>query len=145
MADAFRVNYDDVVRFQQALRRAGPEMKNKVKAVNKSVAQLVVDRAQGTAGGVGRQAAKAAASLRASNTVGAAQVRGGSARLPWFAGAEFGAKRYKQFQEWRGNQSANVFEGGAGYFLFPSIRANREEILTKFRDGALEAVRPAFD
>lgn len=143
MPEGFRLEYDDVVAFQQALRRANAESKAAVKAVNKSVAELVVEKAKGAA--EGRQAVKAAASLRAANTVGAAQVKGGSARLPWFKGAEFGSKRYKQFKPWRGNQSVNAFEGGAGYFLYPSIRASKNEILSKFRDSALDAIRPAFN
>jgi hypothetical protein len=139
-----RIDYSDVVAFQQALRRSNAGMKTQLKGVNKEVAQLVVERAQGTASGVGRQAAKAAASLRASNTVGAAQVMGGSARLPWFAGAEFGAKRYAQFKPWRGNAVADPFGGGAGWFLYPTIRSNREPILDKFNEAMRHALAPAW-
>lgn len=140
-----RVDYDDVVRFQSALKRTNPEIKAKLKAVNRNTAQMVVDVAQAKAGSVGRQAAKAASTLRAANTVGSSQVKGGSGRLPWFKGAEFGSKRYAQFQSWRGNASTNAFDGGAGYFLFPAIREHREQILGLWRDGINDALKPAFN
>jgi hypothetical protein len=122
------------------MARASGDLKSKVNRADAEVARLVVDNAQNRAGGEGRQAARAAASLRASRTA----VTGGGSRLAWFAGAEFGALRYGQFKRWRGNQPSDAFSGGAGYFLFPSIRDSEREILQTFRDALMDAVGPAF-
>ena len=105
-----------------------------LKQANVKAANLVVDRAQGAAGGVGRQAAKAARTLTAANTGVAARVVGGGG-LEWFYGAEFGATRWHQFKPHRGT---------TGYFLFPTIRKEMPDIINLYGDELLQVARAAF-
>ena len=74
---------------------------------------------------------KAARSLRAGTNRQDAYITGGGGRYPFFYGAEFGSKRYGQFEAWRGNQWKG-WDGGPGYFLHPAIREKGPELLEKY-------------
>lgn len=124
--------------FRRGLRQAGPEATEALKEANWRVAQRVVDAADRRAQSVSRQAALAATSMRAARRQSGADVRIGSASIPFALGAEFGARNYPQFMEWRGAST------GAGYFLWPTIRSLRDEIAATYLDDLIAAVTPAF-
>jgi hypothetical protein len=157
--------------------------------VNREVADLVIFEAKTRAYRLGGMEARAAESLRASNSSLGARVSGGGSKAPFFEGAEFGAYRNKlrlrkntggrnyivrnetarelrqaikriesqsnintrqrtkvigqvrgwnQFREWRGNKA------GAGYFLFPAIRENENNIVEMYGEGIERVARTAF-
>lgn len=138
--------------FRRELRRLEDQgMVEGLKAVNYEVASRVVVWAQARAGGLGAMQVRAAGSLRASRTQARAQVAGGGARVPFFAGAEFGAGQnqprrtsrgtvtgWNQFQPWRGNGP------DAGYFLYPAIRDHNTEIVQTYSEAMAELGRRAF-
>lgn len=126
-----------------------PGLLQALKDVNYEVAQLVVSEAQGTASG--RMESAAAASLKPGRQAAKAVVSGGGAGTPFFGGAEFGANRnqlrrsgtrtvrgWNQFQPWRGSGS------GAGYFLYPAIRATREQVIDMYGDAVEKLAKQAF-
>lgn len=113
-------------------------LQDELKEANYKAADFIVQHAKATAGGVSRQAAAAAESLRASRTASRAQVLIGSAAVPFALGAEFGSQRYKQFPAWRGNSI------GAGYFLWPTIRERMDEVVEYYGDELDKITRKAF-
>jgi len=149
--------------FRNELRRleteSGSDGSALLKDANWKVAQFVTERAQTRAGTVGRQQARAAESLRASKTVNRAQVSGGSAKVPFFFGAEFGAKQnilrserraagwagpgrylgFRQFAPWKRPGGGNT-----GYFLFPTLRAETQNIIDLYGDELDKVTAKAF-
>lgn len=123
----------------RALKKCGDAEKlGLLKETFHQAAKLVVREAQGTAVFVSPMASRAASRLKASKVQNAAQVIF-SERKGYEFGAEFGAGRnlprsghrggtyytyagLNQFKPWLGNGT------GAGYFLWPSIRAESEHI-----------------
>lgn len=78
-----------------------------------------------------RQERAMASRLKASRSAASSAVTLGG--KPYDLGTEFGAKRWPQFRDWRGNDL------GAGYLLFPTIRDQEERILEPVA-GALQKV-----
>jgi len=118
----------------RALRGISPDAHRGLKDANRVIVAKVVTVAQGQAQGAGRQAAKAATSLRAYGS-DTPTVALGSAGIAFAMGAEFGGGRSirtHQFPPWRGNGKA------AGYFLFPTVR-NLHDWITKEYLDALDA------
>ena len=136
--NAIRVEGLDELR--AGLKAIGPEWPRKLGEINKKVAQAVVDDAKSKA--QTPQARKAAESLKASAATTGATVTLGSG-VPFALGAEFGAKQYKQFPEWRGNQW-NPAAGGVGYFLHPAIRDHLADIEKAYLDAIDELSKAAF-
>lgn len=123
-----------------ALKAIDESMVDIIQVANKKAAELVAEKAQAKAATLGRMQAAAAATLKPASLSKMATLRLGNKRVPFALGAEFGAYRnqprasrrggrfvstlgWNQFEKWRGSDT------GAGYFLWPSIRENREEIL----------------
>jgi hypothetical protein len=64
---------------------------------------------------------------RARQDYGATGVKVTGVRVGW-----------NQFKQWRGNKE------GAGYFLFPTVRANIDEIIEIYGDGMNDILRDVF-
>ena len=138
------IEFEGFDETRKAIQRLGDIEKSKqFKAAGFEVAQDIVI-----------PAAKAKASTRlerrAASTLKALKVNtGGAVRLgegfPGALGAEFGAYRnqlrqgrprgrsaqvrgWQQFKPWRGN------DAGAGYFLWPAIRENTDEIINRYSE-----------
>src|SRR5690554_6593807 len=118
-----------------ALRQADRRLGKELALVNYRVAQEVVvpaakRRAEQPNPRQGRPAVrpgrKVVQSIRALRQQRAGVVALGSAAAPHAAGHEFGSIRYPQFPAWRGNQEE------AGYFVWPTIREKRDEIITRY-------------
>jgi hypothetical protein len=163
MKSSATVAVKGLAELRRELRRldteAGPDGSALLKEANWQVARFVTERAQARAGTVGRQQARAAESLRASKTVNRAQVSGGSAKMPFFFGAEFGAKQnilrserraagwagpgrylgFRQFKQWRKPGGGNT-----GYFLFPTLRAETQNIIDFYADELDKVAAKAF-
>jgi len=134
-------------------RRFGSSGMDALKDVNFRVAKLVNDRAQTRAAALGGMERLAASSMKASRAAKSARIIAGGKSAPFFGGAEFGARRNKerrlkgsertiigwnQFRDWRGNK------GQAGYFLYPTIRQSRADIIQKYDDEMRDLLRDVF-
>lgn len=127
--------------FNKALKSLDAEFPKELKQSNYDLAKALVDlaRARATSG----IAKKASRSLRAGRQANAAVVTGGGPRAPYFWGAEFGAKQYRQFKAWRGNQWEQ-WDGGPGYFLHPTIRDHATELIDEYMKRLDELTAKAF-
>ena len=140
-ADTVRVQNLD--KFRRELRKieqsGGADGIALLKEANYRVASMVVGKAQSRASGIGPMQAKAAASLKPGRQQARAVVSGGGVRVPFFNGAEFGAKQYKQFLPWKkpGN-------GNTGYFLFPTLKAETQNIIEMYGEELDKIARDAF-
>ena len=117
------------------LRKAPERLDKQIRAGFREVAKGVREEARDAAALVRPRSAPPAGRARArrqhwdalikSITSGADAdtpwVRVGSSSVPWAMSFEYGSRRYREFP-WRGNST------GAGYFLWPSVRANEGEI-----------------
>lgn len=90
----------------------------------------IVKRAIASAISQGGVAAKSSSDIRVGGP--GVVIYGGSA---YSFGAEFGAYRYKQFKEWRGNKD------DAGYFLWPTVREYRDK---RMLNDWWESMRPGI-
>lgn len=141
-----------LVDFQRALRQLNADLPKELGTLNKTVADFVIDRAQGRAASLGPLWVRAARSLSAARKQRAAVVRMGGLRHPEALGAEFGAIRniprltnsgrsvrgWNQFREWRGSDT------DAGYFLYPTIREDTPQILDMYADLIERLAKKAF-
>lgn len=156
-ADAVRVV--GLAEFRAALKAVDVALPKEVGQLNKRVGEKVVGWSQSTASGVGRQAAKAADTMRASAAQANAFVTIGGNAVDFALGAVFGARRgvqrgtrsgpmvgWNQFQPWRGNQwqDGEFPEAGVGYFFVSDVREHRDEIEQMYLDGVEEISRLAF-
>ncbi len=129
------VKVSGLVELNKVLKALGPEVQKELKAANFEVGSMVADDARAIAYALGGVAAKVAPSIGATKTATAAGVSFGGAAYPFAGGAEFGSLRYKQFKTWRGNGS------DAGYFVYPAIRQDAEEIETTYVDRIDDLMR----
>ena len=150
----------EIKRIEQAGGSGGLEL---LKALNMKVAEHVRERAVARAQPLGPMQRKAAGSMRVGKRVNAATINAGSDSkrgIGFFGGAEFGAESnvfrpniggvakkntqdragygYNQFPEWRGNH------GKVGYFLFPTLAAEGDEIRRIYWDGLQDIAKHAF-
>lgn len=143
MASRRRINATDQgVRVQglnelnRALREmGGPDLQKELKAAGKVVADKVANDARSKAMSLGGVAAKVAPSIKSSARNTGAGVTFGGAKYPMAGGAEFGSIQFKQFKPWRGNTS------DAGYFLYPAIRDNSDEIAEEYLSAVEDLAR----
>lgn len=144
------IQFEGFDEFKRAAKKiADPEKTREYKVASEAVAALVIDAAQAKVST--RMERRAAATLVPVKTSGGGAVRLGGGFEGAF-GAEFGADRnqtrqgrphgtpgrvrgWNQFKAWRGSGT------GAGYFLYPSIRENDEEIVNQYD----EMFRRLFD
>lgn len=130
--------------FRASLRAAGKEYGRAMGQANKRAAEFVAAEARTRAISRGGSAAKGAQSIKASAAQKAAMVAIGGPRYQWMLGAEFGAKKYKQFPPWRGNQWQPDANNGVGYFLHPAIRDTRERFEEMYLEELDTVAKSAF-
>lgn len=149
------INVEGLNEFRRELRKiesdGGADGIALLKEANYRVASMVVSKAQGRAGGVGPQQARAASTLRAGRQQARATVTGG-VRMPFFFGAEFGS--YSGFPRQRGSRSYVGFNqflpwkrpgnGNTGYFLYPTMRAESRNIIEMYGDELENITKQAF-
>lgn len=140
------VTIEGLTAFIAEMKRSNPALVVEIASANFDAANGIVTAAKSKAQSVGwpGSTGTAAQTLGASKSSQRSMVRLGGSRAPWAFGAEFGAKKYKQFSPWRGNQWAG-FDTGVGYFLHPAIRESwplaREAYLARV-DAAMKAAFP---
>lgn len=113
----------------RALKGMDKGFARELRGANKDAATTVAGDARSNAYSIGGVAAHVAPSLKASAGATSAAVSGGGPAHPAFGGAEFGSNRFKQFSPWRGNGRM------AGYFVYPAIRENEEEIVRTYTEA----------
>lgn len=123
------VKVEGLVELNRALRAIGPEAQKELGQASREVADLVARDARSAAYSLGGVAAHVAPSIKPTGGVSGAGVAFGGAAYPMAGGAEFGSIRYKQFKPWRGSDSS------AGYFVYPAIRRDAEQIVETFGDA----------
>jgi len=147
MAEGIRIKGLDEFRKElRGLTDKGPL--GMLKDANYKVASFVVSSAAPRMAG---RSSRAAASMRASKAAQAARITAGGAKVPWFGGVEFGSGRnvprktargsrlgWNQFSPWRGNGP------GAGYYLYPTIRAEIDTIVEMYGDELDRVARSTF-
>jgi hypothetical protein len=133
---------------RRELRRASNESTRAFGLLNHGAAMIIQEAAEARGrrlGGVHGHVVRMN-SIRASKKSRAAVIRiGGTAAKHGPAlGAEFGAKQYPQFPDWRGNQWQAWGTNGVGYMVHPSIREKEEEVLDHYDRGILELFADVF-
>lgn len=102
-----------------------------IRLANKEAATMVAAGASGAAASLGGVAAHVAPSIKAG--VKSGSVSFGGDTYPMGAGAEFGGRGRPTTQQFQ------PFRGHTGYFVYPTIRRDSEQINTTYR-AALDAV-----
>ena len=130
-----------------------------LKEANARVARFVIDKAVARASGVGLLQLRAAQSMVAGRRSARAVIIAWSGSVPYFFGAEFGAKQnvlrkerakagwaapgrylgYRQFEVWKKPGGGNT-----GYFLFPTMRAESANIVETYGNEIDRIMRKVF-
>lgn len=132
--------------FRRQCNEAGNNIDKRLKEINVTISDQIIDVARGYAAGVNLQAEKTAEALKPyrSAVAGGINLRA-TPQTPYAMGSEFGANPddervsasgrryigYRQFQPWRGSGE------GAGYFVWPAIR--QADVFTQYQT-ALDAL-----
>lgn len=145
--------FNHVAGLQRAIRTLPKEAKARLRRGSLAIAKDVAPKAADRARRVGGVAAYVAPTIKARSDTVPKIVQGGTAMLPsrdgrprqgdsqtvgavmW--GAEFGSDRFRQFSPWRGSGT------GAGYFLFPEVRAQSDAIMERWDEAFMDAVDSA--
>jgi hypothetical protein len=145
--------YNNIAGLNRALRSLPKLAHAELRTASGVIASDIAAEAAGMAQRVGGVARYVAPTIKARRGDKPAVQMGGTALLPgrggrannanqrignvmW--GAEFGGQRRdttQQFQPWRGNKR------GAGYFLWPTVRINSDDIMERYSEALLRAMR----
>jgi len=121
---------------QKELKQVDAELPKKLRVGQLDIARDVVEKADARArgmGGVFRHAVAMQGSLKAKGEQRYAKAVLDANKAPMILGAEFGAKRYRQFPRFRGNQHPSTWAPeGVGYVLYPTIRDNEAGIVDAY-------------
>jgi hypothetical protein len=142
--------FNEMAGLNQMLRSVSKVASVELRGASAEIAQDVADKAATEAYLEGGAAIHVAPTIKARPDRVPRIVMGGTKRLPardgrprrgpnqtvgnvvW--GAEFGSGRYPQFHPWRGSST------GAGYFLWPTIREESDDITERYADALMDAV-----
>lgn len=143
---AAQVRVRGLRELSRELGRVHPKLRRALGKAHKKVAtDLVVKPAQQR---MRRTAKGRGGSLGAAGIKGSARTSSVSIILsgsnPRTLGDEFGARAYRQFRGWRGNQYTDPFSQNVGYAVHPTIRSNRDRILDGYGDAFDDALKGAF-
>lgn len=149
------MTFYNVAGLNKTLRTLPKTASANLRDASQAIADKVASDARGKASAQGGVAALVASTIRPGRDRVPLVRMGSSAKLPsdkrsrtgnrqtigdviW--GAEFGGgarPTTRQFKPWRGNDT------GAGYFLWPTVRGDRDFIETAYGDAILEAIDDA--
>lgn len=157
---AAKATYYTVAGLNRSIRKLPKEAKVHLRDGAQRIADKVAADARGRAQNLGRQAGLVAGSIRSGRDTVPVVKMGDASRLPqsgngWSRtrsgrrqtvgdviwGAEFGGGRRpetSQFLPWRGSGD------GAGYFLWPAVRGDRQFIADAYEDAMADAEKAAF-
>ena len=154
------MTYSSVAGLNKSIRRLPKEAKAKLRDGSEKIAKKVAEDAQNRARGQGGLAAIVGTTIRSGRDTVPVVRMGNSTRLPtsgngWqrnrtgtrqtigdvIWGAEFGGgarPETSQFRPWKGSSD------GAGYFLWPTVRGDREYIANAYEEAMADAEKAAF-
>ena len=144
---------------KKVITEGGATGETLLKDANWRVAQYIVEKSQARAATIGKLQNKAASGMTASRTAQRAQISTNVDRVPFFFGAEFGAKPdilrrerkaagwagpgryrgYRQFLPWKKPGGGNT-----GYFLFPTMREESDNIREMYGQELDKIMRDVF-
>ena len=141
-----QIDVEGLNEFRKALKATDKAFVKELGQEYKIIGRMIQSGAAQRAAALGGIAAKSADAVKASASTTALAVKLSSgSKTPWAFGAEFGGGKYgagnpkptggytTQFKPWKGNGPE------AGYFLYPTIRAESAHIIEEF-DKAIERV-----
>jgi hypothetical protein len=136
-----RVDVDGLKQLVRDVRKVDRDLPKAMRRSLVPVSQSVLRGAQQRASSLGGVHAHAARrGLRAGATQNTAWIKLLASREPTILGAEFGGGRRpttRQFPRWRGSGS------NAGYFVYPTIRAESDDITRQLEDAVRDLLRTA--
>lgn len=125
-----RIEVEGIRELRTKMRKMGVEGSNKaLRTAHKNVAKLVEGRSRGR--GTAQQVKAAKAILGKGMTAESLIVIRNLASVPFGIGAFMGAKQYKQFPEWVGNDW-NLEAGTGPYVIAEVIASGRTDIIEAF-------------
>lgn len=131
------VRIEGLREVDKALKELGPEARKELRATNRDVAEKEAQHAAAAAVSIGGVAAKTAPSIKAVGSYQSAGLAFGGASYPFGAGAAFGGQgrpTTQQFQPWV----------TGGYFPFPQIKADSDDITDTYVDALNRLIEKAF-
>lgn len=138
-----RIQITGLKELRRELKSADAKFPREIGALNKRlVNQLFVPAARSKAAGRSNPRAghDVINSIRGLGSQTRATIAGGSKRVAWFAGHEFGSRRFRQFAA----RSPRKGRGNAGYFLYPSVYENMPKALTAYGQMLDTLLRSSF-
>jgi len=130
------VSAEGLNKLNRDLKAISAEAQGELKEANVKVAKTEGDRARAAAFALGGVAAHVASGVTGGGGNAWAGIRLGTD--PAAMGAEFGGRgrpTTQQFQPWRGSGS------GAGYFVYPTIRRDSEDIEREWTESIEDLMR----
>lgn len=135
MDSAAKIEVHGLRELQKVARQAGAQFAKELRTGQKALAETIVAGAQSRASSLpGKAGSSFAAGLKAKGEQRNAKVVLDGTKAPTLLGDEFGAKRFHQFEAWRGNQYTDPLSQGVGYALHPELRAEREQIMRAYEE-----------
>lgn len=138
------VRVEGLRELRRELRAIDRQLPQEVRRLNREVGQrIVLPEAQRRArqsrttvkGRRTHLGGRGVATIRVTASQGRAQLVGGGARAPYYAGHEWGSRgAYPQFP----------IANRGGYILYPAVAAKREEIVEAYGDGLEALMRRVF-
>jgi hypothetical protein len=125
------IQIDGLKQFQQALRKMDADLPKQLRVALNKASQLVIDYAKPK---VPRRSGRAAASLKVRSSQKAARIAAGGRSAPYYPWLDFGGK---------------IPQGGTrpfyteGRYIYPALKANREEITGVLEQAVTDLARGA--
>ncbi len=120
------------------------DFKGEIGRINQAAAKPVAVKAQALARARGGSAAKGAKTIKASRAQAKVTIGMGGKAAPWMWGSEFGAKQFKQFPRWKGNQFQVQPGGTVGYILHPVLRRDTKDFEVRWWSEIEKLAAAAF-
>lgn len=152
MADNVQIAYDrqELASIKRAFKAMDEETLDQAKQASAEIAEMlkekIIRKAQTrqVAGKSARRIAEGAKVAKSSKigelSLGFAAQKysgGGTTQMLW-AGMEFGSNRWKQFPR----RTPRLGRGNQGYFIYPTLTENQQELIRKWEESFVSAARP---
>lgn len=132
-----KVRIEGLAEFLRELKKVDADLPKEIRLANKGFADNIASQAAGAFSSLGAGGPNVGATVKSFAQQRQAGIKFGG-DLPYSMGVEFGARTLPQFAPWRGSGE------GAGYALFPTIEANRDDLLERVGDAIDDVMRRAF-
>lgn len=116
------LNVEGLADLRRDLKAISADAPKELVEASKEIASFVADDARDKAAGLGGVAARVADTVKGSGTARGGAITLGGAAHPEALGAEFGGRGRPTTQQFQPHK------GRTGYFVYPAIRDNADEI-----------------